>query len=442
MMIFKMKNRLALFPKTTQIKATPVGEELTIGGCYLSDLAERHGTPLYIYDSTSLDAAVTEYKQSLADYYSGETGITYAGKAFLCVALAQWTQRHQLWVDCSSPGELQIAGIAGVPRENIVIHGVSKSDKLLSAAITQAGTIVVDNLLELSKLAKLGSEANTHLPDLWLRYRPGLAVDTHTHIQTGQYNSKFGMSWEEIVEAADSCRETNYPLKGIHFHLGSQYNDAEPLELALESTLDLAHKIKMKPGWTICPGGGWSVAYHEDKLPHPAVETYVRFVASKIIERCQRRGLPLPKLQLEPGRSLVARACVALYRVGTVKQTESRRWVLIDGGLADNPRYALYQERYSALSVANPLRPAIDQAWLGGPYCESGDILIEDLPLPDIQPEDLIAIPVSGAYQMSMANNYNGALRPAVVWLENGKDIIIRERETFADLVSRDKPLL
>jgi diaminopimelate decarboxylase len=164
-------------------------------------------------------------------------------------------------------------------------------------------------------------------------------------------------------------------------------------------------------------------------------------VADCLVAGCRRRGLALPRLQLEPGRSIVARAGVALYRVGTVKHTRHRRWLLLDGGLVDNPRPALYGARYSALPVAQPQRPAAGPAWLGGPYCESSDVLIEALPLPEVQPGELIAVPVSGAYQLSMASNYNGACRPAVLWLRAGQAQLMQRREELDDLISRDRPL-
>ncbi len=434
-------NKLHLFPITTQIAATSSGECLTISGLNLLELAEQFGTPLYLYDAATLDSAVAIYQSALRKYYPGKTGITYAGKAFLNVAQAQWTQRHNLWVDCTGLGELHIASAAGVPREHILIHGVNKSHAALAAGIARSGTIVVDNLIELERLAKLTSQAAHPLPNLWLRFRPGKVVETHSHIQTGQHDSKFGMSAREIVEAAHICRTQKLPLTGLHFHLGSQFRNPEPIEYALEHTLALAQELRLEPGWTLCVGGGWGISYHEDDLPHPNAEAYTRFVAEKVVNICKESGIPIPRLRLEPGRSLVARAGVALYRVGTVKHTPKRRWLLLDGGLADNPRFALYQARYSALPVLDPNRPNSGPAWLGGPFCESGDVLIENLPFPDVQPDELIAIPVSGAYQLSMASNYNGAARPAVVWLENDQAKLIRKRETPEDLIRYDNPL-
>jgi diaminopimelate decarboxylase len=202
--------------------------------------------------------------------------------------------------------------------------------------------------------------------------------------------------------------------------------------------------LREETGWlpsVLCPGGGWGVPYHEDDLPHPPVQEYVAFVARCVAEGCERRRLPLPQLQLEPGRSLMARAGVSLYRVGATKDSATRHWLLLDGGLADNPRPALYGARYSALPVAEPGREPAGTAWLAGPFCETGDVLIQDLPLPDVQPGELIAVPVSGAYQLSMSSNYNGARKPAVVWLAGGAAHLIQERETIEELMRRDRPL-
>jgi len=433
--------RLALFPFSADVDAAASDERLRVAGCDLGLLADQYGTPLYLYDRATLDAAVAAYRETLHDCYPGDVGLTYAGKAFLCVALAQWTQLHGLWVDCTGLGELHIALAAGVPREHIVVHGVNKTLPDLNAALSHAGTIVVDNLIELKRLAALAELAGAPMPDIWLRFRPGWAVATHEYTRTGQHESKFGMDHDEIMRAVCFCRERRLPVRGLHFHLGSQFQNLEPVGDALRKSFELLDAVRPDEGWTLCPGGGWAVAYHEDDLPQPSVVSYVRFVAERTRVGCRRHGLPLPRLQLEPGRSLVARAGVAVYRVGTVKEAAGRHWVLLDGGLADNPRPALYGARYSALPIRNPRRPQRVIAWLAGPYCESGDILVEGLPLADVEPGELLAIPVSGAYQLSMSSNYNGARRPAVVWLEEGSARLIQAAETPDDLMRRDRYL-
>jgi diaminopimelate decarboxylase len=199
--------------------------------------------------------------------------------------------------------------------------------------------------------------------------------------------------------------------------------------------LDLAKEIGFSGEWHFCPGGGWGVAYHEEELPNPSIEGYVRGIAESVIEGCQQRRLDLPHLHLEPGRSLVARAGVAVYRVGAVKRRGNKTWLLTDGGMADNPRFALYGAKYSCLTVSGLGRAGTERASIAGPYCESGDIVLENLFLPEVREGELIAIPVAGAYHLSMSSNYNGARRPAALWLEEGNTKVIIERETVQDLL-------
>ena len=426
--------RLPLFPDTIKIE----NDTLTIAGQGLDSLADEYGTPLYIYDCATMDNAVIQYKDALASSYPRLASVTYAGKAYLSTALAQWTQRHGLWLDCTGEGEIAIAKAGGVPRDNILVHGVNKSDADLKAAIQHAGTIVVDNLSELSRLANQFLHINSQFPEIWLRLQPGLAVTTHVYTQTGQRNSKFGLGREELMEAVLLCQKHGLPLTGLHFHQGSQFRDPAPLKPAIELALDLAKQIVFSGEWHFSPGGGWGVAYHEDELPQPEIEPYINLIAKTVIQACQQHGLDLPYLHLEPGRSIVARAGVAIYRVNTVKRQGERTWLLVDGGMADNPRHALYGAKYSCLSVAGPNRERSERVHIAGPYCESGDILIEDLPMPKVNEGDLIAVPMSGAYHLSMSSNYNGARRPAVVWLENRGVRLIQRRETTDDLIQRD----
>jgi diaminopimelate decarboxylase len=243
------------------------------------------------------------------------------------------------------------------------------------------------------------------------------------------------------MEAVLFCKDRGLLLNGLHFHQGSQFRDPAPLKPAIELALDFAKQIGFSGKWHFSPGGGWAVAYHEDEFPQPEIEHYIKLITQTILQACQRLDLDLPHLHLEPGRSIVARAGVAVYRVNTVKRQGTRSWLLVDGGMADNPRHALYGARYSALTVTGPERERSERVHIAGPFCESGDVLIEDLPMPKIQEGELIAIPMSGAYHLSMSSNYNGARRPAVVWLENGKAKLIQRRETIDDLIRRDLKL-
>lgn len=433
---FLIADRLALFPDSTRVR----NDTLTIAGHDLASLADLYGTPLYIYDRATLDLSTATYKGALQAHYPGKAEITYAGKAFLCKAIAQWTQVHRLFVDCTGEGEIAIAVAGDVPREHILVHGVNKSTADLKSAIKNAGTIVVDNLTELKQIANLEPAPAFQI---WLRLLPGVAVDTHhAHTQTGQVDSKFGMTREEIIEAVMFCRQYNLPLNGLHFHQGSNFRDPHPLSKAIALALDLVKEIEFDRNWHFCPGGGWGAAYHEDELPHPDIGEYVHLIASDVVKGCEMRGLSLPTLHLEPGRSLVARAGVAIYRVGAIKQRGERTWILTDGGMTDNPRHAMYGARYSCLTVAGLGREVSGRVHIAGPYCESGDVVIEDLPFPKVQEGELIAIPVSGAYHLSMSSNYNGSRKPAVVWLEEGNAKLIINRETTGDLLKRDLSIL
>jgi len=437
--------RLKLFPLTTSPVIDGNEISLSIAGCGLKDLALLHGTPLYLIDQYTLDEAVRCYRQALFEHYPAGCGLTYAGKAFLCSAMAQWADKKELWIDCTGAGEIHIAMNAKVRKERILVHGVNKSPADLEAAIKHAGIIVVDNLAELELLHyytwHIMEVKKEERPKLWLRLRPGISVETHTYTQTGHHDSKFGMGMDEASKAVIFCLEREIALEGIHFHLGSQFRDPGPIGKALEMVLDWLKECREQTGWypeSLSPGGGWGMAYHEDDLPHPSIEDYIGFITHQITEGCVLRNLPLPWLQIEPGRSLIAQAGVALYMVGNVKKTPQRRWILVDGGLADNPRPALYGTRYSALPVVNPERPAVGPSWIAGPFCESGDILIEGLPLPDLKTGELIAIPMSGAYHLSMSSNYNGACKPAVVWLKEGAAHLVQRREVPSDLTRRD----
>jgi diaminopimelate decarboxylase len=438
-----LQRRLALFPATIEVRGEGSGGVLAVAGCDLCTLAEQYGTPLYVFDAASLDAAAQSYSDALRSHYGAAGGITYAGKAFLNRAVAQWAHQRGLWVDCTGVGEIAVAVAAGVPRSQLLVHGVNKSAEDLAAAVAHAGTVVVDNLSELQRLASLVANA-PQPPDIWLRVRPGVAVDTHAYRQTGQSDSKFGMDPQQTLDAVLFCQSHGLPLTGIHFHQGSHFHDPAPIGPALATVLDLVEEVYGQSLWApqvLSPGGGWGVPYHEDDLPHPPIEEYVAFVARELAEGCAARGLPLPRLQLEPGRSIVARAGVAIYRVGAVKCTPNRRWLLLDGGMADNPRPALYGARYSALPVTAPDRPLAGPAWLAGPFCESGDVLIEGLDLPAVVEGEYIAVPVSGAYHLAMGSNYNGARKPAVLWLRAGEAHLIQRRETLADLLLRDLEL-
>ena len=437
-------DRLPLFPETITIQ----DDSLKIGGQDLTALAERYSTPLYVYDRATMDEAARLYKVALKAHYPAAASITYAGKAFFCKAIAEWAGQQGFHVDCTGEGEISIAVAGRLPPASIIAHGVNKSQADLEAAARYAGTIVVDNLSELRRVANLPRRskpgANREAaPTIWLRLQPGAAVQTHhAHTQTGQTDSKFGMTTDEMREAARVAKAGGIVVSGIHFHQGSNFRDTAPLVRAIELALRLAKEIGLPESWHFCPGGGWGAAYHEDELPQPDIDEYVQVIAREVVKRCRLSSLALPTLHLEPGRSLVARAGVALYRVGAVKRRKQRTWLLVDGGMADNPRHALYGARYSCLPTKGLGREMTDTVSIAGPFCESGDVLIEDLPLPRIEEGEVLAIPVSGAYHLSMASNYNGARRPAAVWIEKGRSRLILRRETIEDLADHQLSIM
>ncbi len=430
-----------ILPETAEI----IHGRLWVGGCDLIALAEAYGTPLYVYDAATLDASVAAYAESLQAHYPGPWEIAYAAKAFLCTAIAQWANARGLGLDVVSGGEITIALQAGFPAERMHFHGNNKTEAELTTALNASiGRIVLDNDTELKRLAGMARERQRPV-DVWLRLTPDLMVHTHTYTITGRVDTKFGFPLAEGIAAKAAQAVLNAPylrLKGLHAHLGSQVFDPTPIGYAVEVLLDFAASLR-QAGWTLqelSPGGGWGVPYRPEDPPAP-VDRYVATICQATVEGCRRLGFELPRLILEPGRSLVARAGLALYRVGAIKRQPNRTYILVDGGLADNPRPALYQARYTALLANRAAEPPQGTVTVAGPYCESGDILISNVALPRAQPGDVLAVPVAGAYQLSMASNYNGARRPTVLWLQQGSARVIQKRESMEDLTRRDHPL-
>lgn len=418
---------------------------LAVGGCSLADLAGRYGTPLYIYDAATLDDMAAAYREALRAAYPGSWEVAYAAKAWLGTAMARWAAAHDLGLDVVSAGELAIALHAGFPAERIHFHGNNKTPTELAAALDAGvGRIVVDHAGELALLNALAVERGLRQA-IWLRVNPDVDVETHDHTRTGHAASKFGLALADGTAEAVARQALALPgveLLGLHSHVGSQLRAAAPLVVAVQRLLDLAVHLRAAVGWHLAelsPGGGWAVPYTPDQAQGlPAIGDYVATVAASVVAGCQARDLALPRLVLEPGRSLVARAGLALYTVGALKQAGPVRYAFIDGGLADNPRPALYNARYTALLASRASDEPLQRLQIAGPYCETGDVLIHDMDLPPLRPGDLLAVPASGAYQLSMASNYNAALRPAVVWVEAGQAHLLQRRETIADLLGRD----
>mgnify|MGYP005847122415 CR=1 FL=1 len=440
-----MQDSLTPYAHLLPVSATVVGGRLQIGGCDLEALADAYGTPLYLYDAATLDGAVAAYTDALRAHYPGPWGIAYASKAFLCTAIAQWAARRGLGLDVVSGGELAIAQRAGFPPERMHFHGNNKREAELTQALDCGlGRIVLDNEQESARLERLAAARGKPVA-VWMRLTPNIDVHTHAYQTTGLVDTKFGFPLAEgIAEAAARrlLRSPHFHLVGLHTHLGSQVFDAEPIAQAVEVILDFAARLR-EDGFILrelSPGGGWGVSYRPE-TPPASIISYIAALSAAVRAGCRRHGFAWPRLVIEPGRTLVARAGLALYRVGGVKRMPGRTYVFIDGGMADNPRPALYQAVYTALLVNRIGEGATETVAIAGPYCESGDIMIQQASLPPARAGDLLAVPVAGAYHLSMASNYNAALRPTVLWVADGQAHVIQERETIDDLMRRDRPL-
>jgi len=433
-----MNSRIALFPVTSEINKAG---HLVIGGCDTVEMTAKYGTPLYLFDELTLRRRCREFKNEFGKCYPNTT-VVYASKAFLNVAMATLLKEEGLGMDVVSGGELFMADASGFHMDMVYFHGNNKSAEELKTALKRhVGRIVVDGLDELNMLTALAEESG-HIPDILLRITPGIEAHTHSHIATGGAGSKFGFplySAEEAISLALAAPSIN--LVGLHFHVGSLITEIHPYLESIDLVLELAADMKQKYGFELEElniGGGYAVAYTlEDKIPE--ISYYAESITSRIIAKCQELKLSLPGLVIEPGRSIVAQAGVALYRAGNIKDVAGPlRYVAVDGGMADNIRPALYSSRYEAV-VANRMNEKDNASvTIAGRFCESGDILVRDIKLPPVAAGDIIAIPVCGAYCLPMASNYNASLKAPIVMLAGGRDRPIRRRETYQDLTRCD----
>ncbi len=427
-----------LWPLTTVIDERG---RLIIGGCDAATLAHRYGTPLYIFDEATIRAACRTYRAALASCYRGETTVHYASKALLNIAIARLIADEELGLDVVSGGELYVALRAGFPPQRIHLHGNAKTRAELEQALAAGiGQIVIDNLDELEMLVHL--TAHRPYPQaVALRIAPDIATATHAHIQTGHAASKFGLPLAALDVAATRLREASgLILTGIHAHLGSQLFDLKPYAAAIDVLLDSAARLRDYHGLTIEEiniGGGVGVPYTADQHPMD-MHAYAALIADTLTYGCQQRGFPLLRLVIEPGRSIVARAGVALYTIVATKPLPHTRLLHIDGGMGDNIRPALYDAHYTVV-LAERVNAAVEEVvGITGRYCESGDVLIRAAHLPRARVGDILAVPVAGAYTLSMAGTYNLVPRPAVVMVKDETARLMQRRETYDDLVARD----
>lgn len=417
---------------------------LTIGGLDSVKLAEQFGTPAYFLDTDAVRNVCREYKAAFAKYYGTNSVPVYAGKALCCKRIYKIIAEEGLCADCVSPGELHTASSAGFPMDKVFFHGNNKTDADLKLAIKLGvGHIVVDSPTELEALDAIASEMGVK-PAILLRITPGIDPHTHQKIVTGNVDSKFGMAistGQAFDFVKDALRCENLTLDGFHCHVGSQIFDIDPFVEAADIMLAFIAKIRANYGYTAAIlnlGGGFGVRYTEED-PCISYTDNIRRIGLELDKMCALYGIEKPAILMEPGRSIVAAAGATLYTCGTVKTVNGfRSYVSIDGGMTDNPRYTLYQSKYTFVNATHADRDADFECTIGGRCCESGDLLAEGISIAKPQRGDLIGVLVTGAYNYSMASNYNRVPRPPIVEISNGEAKVIVRRETYDDLIRLD----
>ncbi len=427
--------------------STDSADHLVIGGCDIVDLVSNFGTPLFVYDEETL---VTQCRDYMACFADGPTPVEviYAGKAFMSLALCQLIAREGLSIDVSSGGELYVALAASFPPERIYMHGNNKTPRELEMALEHdVGTIVVDSFDEIRLLDGLAAAAGKR-QKVFIRLTPGIKPQTHKYIQTGQVDSKFGFGIDDgqALEAVKKLLSLeNLELTGFHSHIGSQIFALDAYRKTIEILFNFAAGVRRETGFMprkINLGGGLGIKYKEEDQP-PSIVQFAQIVFEAAAAAADSSGLPLPELAVEPGRSIVGKAGVTLYRIGTVKEIPGvRTYISIDGGMSDNIRPMLYGAEYTAL-LANRVGAAAQQeVTIAGKHCESGDVLIRDIKLPKMEVGDILCTPATGAYGYAMANNFNLQPKPAVVMVRDGQARVIVERETYEDLIRKQQRLV
>lgn len=401
---------LELFPESARI----VDGELTLGGVPASRLAAEHGTPLLVYDERTLRTQARAYREAVPDAL-----VVYGTKAFANVALLRLLAEEGVGADVSTVGELAFAQAAGIGGERIVFHGNNKSAEELRAAAAADALVVLDAPAE----AETAREAGVRR--VLVRLTPGVEAATHAAIRTAHEGSKFGLAPEAARAAVERARGLGLDVEGVHLHVGSQLVRLEESVLAVRRLVDFLERLDWTPR-TIDLGGGLGVRHTRDEHP-PSVAEWVDALLAALPAGVR----PI----LEPGRSLVGRAGVTLYRVGVVKESGGVAYAAIDGGMSDNPRPQLYGARYEALLANRAEEPPAGVFRIAGKHCESGDVLIEAAELPAPRPGDLLAVPATGAYTLALGSTYNGVPRPAAVLVADGDSRAIRRRETVEELL-------
>jgi diaminopimelate decarboxylase len=430
------------------ISTKRVSGELQLGGCSVSAIADRFGTPIFVLDESDLESRIKKWSSSFKSIFSGNAGdIYYAAKAFVSVEVAKMIDKGGISLDVCTGGELAVARAAKFPGERIEMHGNNKSEAEIAAAIDyRVGTIVVDSLQEIDRVARI-AHAKNRVQSITLRLNPGVEAHTHEYIATAHEDVKFGFSiatgaaWDALLSAT---KHESLKLTGVHCHIGSQIFSAEAFSASAIRLLGFMARYKSEFGSeleNLNIGGGVGIAYTEKDTPMD-VDVFLETVKNVIFQESTKLGLKIPRVSIEPGRSLIGPSMVTLYRVGTTKEIQledgnKRLYVSVDGGMSDNIRTALYGAEYTAEIVNRDSSAPVRDSRLVGKHCETGDIVINNINLPsDIAPGDLIAVPATGAYGRSMASNYNHVPRPGVISVVDGTARTIVRSETEADLLA------
>ena len=415
-------------------------DHLVIGGCDVPQLVEQFGSPLYILDEATLRAACQQYREAMVRHYPGESLVIYASKAWNCLAVCALVHHEDLGIDIVSGGELFTALKAGVPAERLYFHGNNKSAEELQLGIEAGCRIVVDNWFELKLLTQLLKPSDATAAIL-LRITPGIECHTHDYIRTGHLDSKFGFDPDQMDDVFRYVAEQpQLQCIGLHAHIGSQIFELQPhsdLGSVMVQWIQTARSYGL-PIAELDVGGGLGICYTESDDP-PSIEEWVKTVSTSVAQACEAQGVPLPRLICEPGRSLIGSACITAYTVGSQKTVPGiRTYVAVDGGMSDNPRPITYQSVYRALVANRMSAPLTEKTTLAGKHCESGDVVIQEAYLPPLEANDVIVVAGTGAYNYSMASNYNRVPRPAAVLVGNSEAHLIIQRETLQDLIRHD----
>ncbi len=424
-----------LLPITAKVNEE---DHLEIGGCDVIKLVEQFGSPLYIVDEASLRQACSQYRDAFSRYYEGQSQVLYASKAWNCLAICAIVNSEGLGVDVVSGGELYTALEAGVSPSKIYLHGNNKSRSELQMALESGCTIVADNWLDLHSLVEI---ADTPVR-LMLRLTPGIECHTHEYIRTGHLDNKFGFDPEQIEQVfAFVSQQPMLNCIGLHAHIGSQIFALQP-HTDLSNLMARWLKLAANYGLSIAEinvGGGLGICYTEADDP-PSINQWAKVICEGVMAACRAEGLPLPKLLCEPGRSIVGPTCITAYTIGSNKVIpDIRTYLSVDGGMSDNPRPITYQAVYRCVVANRMSAPLTAKVTIAGKHCESGDILIKDTQVPEIQAGDILVVMATGAYNYSMASNYNRLPRPAAVLINAGEANLILQRETYQDLIRQDR---